>query len=77
MVGNAEKEEEEGTVWTRVRKDRKSRRTLAEGYFLQWKDAEENKIEQNRFTYIASREEITLQLKVRFTYKANRERINV
>ena len=30
--------EQQGAVWTRITKHRKSWRTLAEGYFLQWKD---------------------------------------
>ena len=30
--------ERQGAVWTRMAKDRESWRTLAEGYFLQWKD---------------------------------------
>ena len=29
---------QQGAVWTRIAKDRESWRTLAEGYFLQWKD---------------------------------------
>ena len=29
---------QQGAVWTRTAKDRESWRTLAEGYFLQWKD---------------------------------------
>ena len=28
----------QGAVWTRIAKDRERWRTLAEGYFLQWKD---------------------------------------
>ena len=32
-------------VWTRIAKDRESWRTLAEGYFLQWKDTALNRIE--------------------------------
>ena len=31
--------------WTRIPKDRESWRTLAEGYFLQWKDTAYNTIE--------------------------------
>ena len=29
---------QQGAVWTRTAKDRESWKTLAEGYFLQWKD---------------------------------------
>ena len=29
---------QQGVVWTRIAKDRERWRTLAEGYFLQWKD---------------------------------------
>ena len=29
---------QQGVLWTRVAKDRESWKTLAEGYFLQWKD---------------------------------------
>ena len=29
---------QQGAVWARTAKDRESWRTLAEGYFLQWKD---------------------------------------
>ena len=29
---------QQGAVWTRIAKDRERWRTLAEGYFLQWKD---------------------------------------
>ena len=29
---------QQGAVWTRIAKDRESWRTLAEVYFLQWKD---------------------------------------
>ena len=29
---------QQGAVWTRTAKDRERGRTLAEGYFLQWKD---------------------------------------
>ena len=29
---------QQGAVWTRIAKDRESWRTLAEGYFMQWKD---------------------------------------
>ena len=29
---------QQGAVWTRTAKDRERWRTLAEGYFLQWKD---------------------------------------
>ena len=29
---------QQGAVWTRTAKDRESWRTMAEGYFLQWKD---------------------------------------
>ena len=29
---------QQGVVWIRIVKDRESWRTLAEGYFLQWKD---------------------------------------
>ena len=36
---------QQGGVWTRIAKDRESWRTLAEGYFLQWKDAAWNRIE--------------------------------
>ena len=35
----------QGVVWTRIAKDRDSWRTLAEGYFLQWKDTDLNRIE--------------------------------
>ena len=30
--------EQWGTIWTKTAKDRTNWRTLAEGYFLQWKD---------------------------------------
>ena len=30
---------QQGAVWMRIAKDRERWRTLAEGYFLQWKDA--------------------------------------
>ena len=36
---------QQGAVWTRTAKDRERWRTLAEGYFLQWKDTVYNKIE--------------------------------
>ena len=36
---------QQGAVWIKKAKDRESRRTLAEGYFLQWKDIAQNKIE--------------------------------
>ena len=29
---------QQGAVWTRIAKDRERWGTLAEGYFLQWKD---------------------------------------
>ena len=29
---------QQGVVWTRIAKDRERWKTLAEGYFLQWKD---------------------------------------
>ena len=29
---------QQGAVWTRIAKDRESWRTLAKGYFMQWKD---------------------------------------
>ena len=35
---------QQGTVWTRTAKDRKSWRTLAEGNFLQWKDSLEQTV---------------------------------
>ena len=39
---------QQGTViWTRTAKDRESWRKLAEGYFLQWKEAAQNRIKQN------------------------------
>ena len=36
---------QQGAVWTRIGKDRESRRTLPEGYFLQWKHTVYNRIE--------------------------------
>ena len=39
---------QQGAVWTRTAKDRERWRTLAEGYFLRWKDTAWNRIEQNR-----------------------------
>ena len=36
---------QQGAVWTRVAKDRESWRALVEGYFLQWKDTAQNRIE--------------------------------
>ena len=38
---------QQGAVWARIAKDRERWKTLAEGYFLQWKDATYNRIEQN------------------------------
>ena len=35
---------QQGAIWTRTAKDRESWRTLAEGYFLQWKDTAQNRI---------------------------------
>ena len=40
---------QQGAVWTRIAKNRESWRTLAEGYFLQWKDTAYNRTEQHRF----------------------------
>ena len=37
---------QQGAMWTRIANDRESWRTLAEGYFLQWKDTASNRIEQ-------------------------------
>ena len=39
---------QQGAVWTRTAKDRERWRTLAEGYFLQWRGTAWNRIEQNR-----------------------------
>ena len=36
---------QQGAVWTRTAKDRESWRTLADGYFLQWKDTAWNRTE--------------------------------
>ena len=36
---------QQGAVWTRIAKDRDSWRTLAEDYFLQWKDTAYKRIE--------------------------------
>ena len=36
--GIVRKQETTETTWKKTAKDRESRRTLAEGYFLQWKD---------------------------------------
>ena len=36
---------QQGAVWTRIAKDIERWRTLAEGYFLQWKDTVWNRIE--------------------------------
>ena len=36
---------QQGVVWTRIAKDRERWKTLAEGYFLQWKDTSQNRIE--------------------------------
>ena len=39
-------------TWTRTAKDRESGRTLAEGYYLKWKDTALNGMEQNDLTVI-------------------------
>ena len=41
-------EGQQGTVWTRIAKDRESWRTLAESYLLQWKDTVYSGTEQKR-----------------------------
>ena len=40
---------QQGTVWTRTTKDRESWRTLAEGYFLQWKDTTYSRVNRIPF----------------------------
>ena len=35
---------QQGRVWTRIAKDRESRKTLTEGYFLQWKDRKDENL---------------------------------
>ena len=39
---------QQGAVWTRIARDRERWRTLAEGYFLQWKATFENRTDWNR-----------------------------
>ena len=36
---------QQGAVWTRIAKDRERWKTLAKGYFLQWKDTAWNRTE--------------------------------
>ena len=36
---------QQGAVWMRIAEDRERWKTLAEGYFLQWKDTAQNRIE--------------------------------
>ena len=42
----------QGAVWTRTAKGRERWKTLAEGYFLQWKDTASNRTEHINTVYV-------------------------